>query len=212
MSSPLKLTCLISGGGRTVLNLADEIDAGKLDASIELIIASRENIAGVQRLRDRRLKVRIGAKKDFDLEDALHDQVTSWITEAGTELVCLCGYLRLLRMDPPLIGRVINIHPALLPDFGGQGLYGEHVQRAVIESGRRVSGCTVHFVDELYDHGPTILQRACPILPEDDTTSLAARVFEQECRALPEAIRLIASKRVKLLQGRVHISPMTSDP
>jgi len=201
MSRPLRIGALISGGGRTLLNIADEIDAGRLDAEIALVIASRENIAGVERARQRGFDVRIARQRDFPSEDALHDAITAWLLEKRVDLVCLCGYLRMFRIDEPFVGRVMNIHPALLPEFGGKGMYGERVHRAVLAAGRTESGCTVHFVDEQYDHGPIIVQRRCPVLGEDNPDTLAARVFQQECLAYPEAIRLFAEGRVRLRDG-----------
>ncbi len=188
-----RLACLISGGGRTVLNLADRIDDGSLDATIELVIASRPNLAGVERCRARGLNVEVVARKDFASDDAMHDRISDLLRAQHVDLVCLCGYLRWFRVDADFKGRVINIHPALLPDFGGPGMHGEHVHAAVLAAKRPVSGCTVHYVDEHYDHGRVILQRSCPVLPDDTVESLAARVFEQECLAYPEAIRVLAS-------------------
>ncbi|MHC4415480.1 MAG: phosphoribosylglycinamide formyltransferase [Planctomycetota bacterium] len=207
MSDPLRLATLISGGGRTLINLVDRIEAGSLPASVELVVSSRRGAPGVELARQRGLDVRTAARRDFTTEDELHDAITSWLLEKGVELVCLCGYLRWLRVDGPFQGRVMNIHPALLPDFGGKGMYGLRVHRAVLETGRNISGCTVHFVDDQYDHGPIILQRLCPVLPDDDEHSLAARVFEQECRAYPEAICLFAGGRLRLEHCRVRVLP-----
>jgi phosphoribosylglycinamide formyltransferase-1 len=206
MSRRYRLAALLSGGGRTLMNIADHIDDGRLDAEVAIVIASREKIAGVERARARGLDVRIARPRDFPTEDDMHDAITGWLREAKIDLVCLCGYLNWLRIDEPFVGRVINIHPALLPDFGGKGMYGDHVHRAVLEAGRTVSGCTVHFVDELYDHGPTILQRTCPVLPDDTIDTLAARVFVQECIAYPEAIGMFISDRVKLENGRAIVT------
>jgi phosphoribosylglycinamide formyltransferase-1 len=206
MEAPLRIAALLSGGGRTLMNIADEIDAGTLNAEVVLVIASREKIAGVERARARGFDVRIARRRDFETDNALHDAITRWMLEKDVQLVCLCGYLRWLRIDEPFKGRVINIHPALLPEFGGKGMYGEHVHRAVLEAGRTASGCTVHFVDEQYDHGPTIVQRTCPVRPDDTVDTLAARVFEQECIAYPEAIRLFAGGRARLVAGRAEIS------
>jgi len=183
MTERLRIGALLSGGGRTLLNIADRIDAGDLDAEVAVVIASREGVAGVGRARDRGFDVHV-------LDD--DEAITATLLAASVNLVCLCGYLRLLRIDAAFEGRIINIHPALLPDFGGPGMYGERVHAAVLASGRTESGCTVHFVDEQYDHGPIILQRRCPVRPDDDVASLAARVFEQECIAYPEAIRRLA--------------------
>jgi formyltetrahydrofolate-dependent phosphoribosylglycinamide formyltransferase len=205
--SILRLACLISGGGRTLINIADHIDAGKLNATIELVISSRQNIPGVQKARDRQFKTVVIARNNFPSEDAMHDELTRQLLAHHIDLVCLCGYVRMIRVDEPFRWRVMNIHPALLPDFGGLGMYGESVHRAVLASGQTVSGCSVHFVDERYDMGPIILQRAVPILPSDDEHTLAARVFEQECIAYPRAIALFAEGRLHVEDGRVRIDP-----
>jgi phosphoribosylglycinamide formyltransferase-1 len=122
----------------------------------------------------------------------LDDRVDAALREAGTQLVVLAGYLRLFRVQG-WRGRCINIHPALLPRHGGKGLWGHHVHEAVLAAGDRESGCTVHWVDEQYDHGETILQRRCPVLPGDTPDTLAARVFAEELEALPEAIRRVGA-------------------
>ena len=189
---PMRLACLISGGGRTVMNLADRIDDGSLNASIELVIASRAKIAGVERCRSRGLRVEVVARKDFSIEAAMHDRISELLRDHRIDLVCLCGYLRWFRVDAEFKGKVINIHPALLPDFGGPGMHGDHVHAAVLAAKKTVSGCTVHYVDEQYDHGRVILQRSCEVLADDTIETLAARVFEQECIAYPEAIRVLA--------------------
>ena len=210
MKRPLRIGALLSGGGRTLLNIADRIDDGSLNAEVALVISSRTSAAGVERAKNRGFEVRIARRKDFGTEDALHDAITGWLVEKQVDLVCLCGYLRWFRLDPPFEGKVMNIHPALLPDFGGKGMYGEHVHRAVLAEGRKESGCTVHFVDARYDHGPTIVQRRCPVLKDDDADTLAARVFEQECLAYPEAIQMFADERVKMVQGQIRFSEQAS--
>ena len=122
MSDPLRIAALISGGGRTLINILDTIDAGELNATIELVIASRGEIAGVELAEGRGLEVRIVRRRDFDIDDDMHDSISAALIEKRIELVCLCGYLRWFRVDEPFIGRVMNIHPALLPDFGGQDI------------------------------------------------------------------------------------------
>ena len=204
MSGPLRIGALISGGGRTLLNIADTIDAGTLAAEVAVVISSRHDAAGVDRARARGFEVRVAARVDFATEDDLHDAIDAWLREAGVDLVCACGYLRLIRVEAWLVGRALNIHPALLPDFGGPGMYGLRVHRAVLDARRSESGCTVHFIDEAYDHGPTIVQRRCPVLREDTPETLAARVFEQECLAYPEGIRLLIERRVRLVGDRVE--------
>lgn len=207
VTTPIRIAGLISGGGRTLLNLADAIDRGQLNATIALVVSSRAEASGVQRLRDRGYEVKIASPASLGSMNAVHDAITTWLDEASIDLVCLAGYLRWLKIEPRYRGRVMNIHPALLPRFGGPGMYGLHVHRAVLQAGETVSGCTVHFVDEEYDHGPVILQRECPVLPDDNPETLAARVFEQECRAYPEAVRLFAEGRLKIHGDRVEILP-----
>src|SRR5439155_8230922 len=121
--------------------------------------------------------------------------------QAGADLVCMAGFLQLVRVPDDFRLRVLNIHPALIPAFSGKGFYGHRVHEAALEAGVKVSGCTVHFADNEYDHGPIILQRVVPVLDDDTPDALAARVFEQECEAYPEAIRLFAEGRLRV-EGR----------
>lgn len=191
-TTPLRIGALISGGGRTVINLLDVIERGELDAEIVVVISSSHTATGVERIRARGLPVKIAAARDFQNDDERHQFITETLATTRVDLVCACGYLKWIRVDPELTNHIVNIHPALLPDFGGAGMYGDRVHAAVLASGATESGCTVHFVDDVYDHGPTIVQRRCPVLAHDTVESLAARVFEQECLAYPEAIRLLA--------------------
>lgn len=209
MSAPLRIAALISGGGRTLMNIVDRIDAGVLPAQVELVISSRSSATGNELARGRGLDVRVATISECGDENAVHDTISSALRECRIDLVCLCGYLRWFRVDPEYRERVMNIHPALLPDFGGKGMHGAAVHRAVLAAQRRFSGCTVHFVDEHYDHGPTIVQRVCPVLPDDDPDTLATRVFEQECLAYPHAIELFAAQRLRCAHGRVEVAPRT---
>ncbi len=187
------LAVLFSGGGTTILNLLDHIEDGKLDAKIVLAIASRDGIAGIDRLAERCIDVAV-AKHDGDSQREIDSKVLAWLQDAKPDLILLCGYLRHFKLEPWMQGRVLNIHPALLPDFGGKGMYGLRVHEAVIDSGRDISGCTVHFVDEQYDHGPTIIQKTCEVKRDDSPQSLATRVFALECHAYPEAIKIAAEQ------------------
>jgi phosphoribosylglycinamide formyltransferase-1 len=188
-----KLAVLFSGGGTTILNLLDYIEDGKLDAEIVLSIASRCDLTGIDRLADRGVDVAI-AKQDGDSIEVANTKIQAWLKEAQPDLILLCGYLRLLKIEPWMEGRVLNIHPALLPDFCGKGMYGNHVHEAVIKSGEKVSGCTVHYVDEQYDNGPTIIQKTCEVKTSDTPQILAQRVFTLECQAYPEAIKAVSEK------------------
>jgi len=201
---PLRLAVLISGGGRTLLNLHQRIVDGSLRAVITTVVCSRGDVAGAARSRDAGLNTVVVERLRLS-PDAFQREVTQAV--AGADLVCMAGFLSLWRIPDELYGKVINIHPALLPEFGGAGMYGMRVHRAVLAAGKKISGCTVHFCDNQYDHGPIILQRTVPVLAGDTPDTLAARVFEQECIAYPEAIQLFADGRISLEAGTARIAP-----
>lgn len=180
-TAPLRLGVLLSGTGRTLQNLIDRIAGGTLAAEIACVIADRESAGGLTLARAAGLPT-------FVERDA--EAIYAELRRHGVELVCLAGYLRLLPVAPDFVGRVLNIHPALLPKFGGKGFYGERVHRAVLAAGETESGCTVHVCDDVYDRGTIVLQKRVPVLPDDTVETLAARVFDAECQAYPEAIGL----------------------
>lgn len=182
-----RLAVLLSGAGRTLANLCDWIGAGRLAATIEVVVASRADAGGVRIAAAAGLPVKVLPPAGRPIE-AWSDEVFTACRGAGVDLVVLAGFLHLLRIPADFAGRVVNIHPSLLPAFGGRGYHGMHVHRAVLARGCTMSGCTVHLVDDEYDHGRILLQRAVPVLTDDTPESLAARVFAAECRALPAAI------------------------
>lgn len=182
-----RLCVMISGGGRTALNLQDEIDAGRLPARIELVIASRP-CAGLDRCLARGLDA-------FIVRGRIpRDVLGGMLRSRGIDLVVLAGYLHLVDIPPGYEGRIVNIHPALLPAHGGPGMYGDRVHEAVLAAGERESGCTVHLCDGAYDRGPILLQRRCAVAPGDDAHALAARVFELEKQAYPQALRELIAR------------------
>lgn len=189
---PLRLVVLLSGGGRTMLNLLEAIQAGRLAAEITLVLSSRRDAAGVPRARAAGVPVEILRPRDFPDAASFVAAQSARVLRERPDLVIMAGYL--VHWPPPaeLRGRVLNIHPALLPRHGGKGLYGEHVHAAVLAAGDRESGCTVHVVDDEYDHGPVLVQARVPVRPGDSVESLAARVFEAECATYPEAIAAYA--------------------
>jgi phosphoribosylglycinamide formyltransferase-1 len=199
----LRLGVLLSGGGRTLGNLTACIRAGELDAEIAVVISSHREAFGLERAR------RLGLPHEaVDYREAgagFSERLAALLDRAGAELVVMAGFIRRWEIPERYRGRIMNIHPALLPAFGGQGLYGERVHRAVLSSGAKFSGATVHFVDDEYDHGPIILQRVVAVLPGDSPETLAERVFAEECKAYPEAIRLFAGDRLEVREGRVVI-------
>lgn len=197
---PLRLAVCVSGGGTTLQNLVDRIKVGSLRAEVVQVIASRPGIRAIERSQQANIPVAVVTRKGQTLE-AFSAAVFAPIREQRADLVILGGFLSLLQIPDDYAGRVINIHPALIPAFCGHGYHGEAVHTAAIETGVKLSGCTVHFADQTYDTGPIILQRAVPVLDDDTPDTLAARVFGAECEALPEAIALYADGRL-VQQGR----------
>ena len=193
--NPLRLGVLLSGGGRTLLNICDEIDAGRLAATVGVVIASRE-CKGIERAQARGLRVELVPYKQMPDAATYSARIAEILDGAGVDLVILAGFLSLWEIPPQYEGKVMNIHPALLPKFGGHGMWGHHVHEAVLAAGESESGCTVHLVTNEYDAGPIILQKTVPVLDGDTPDALADRVFEVECLAFPEAIRLFAAGEV----------------
>jgi phosphoribosylglycinamide formyltransferase-1 len=202
MPNHLPIAVLISGGGTTLRNLIEKIEQGALEAEIKLVISSTAKAGGLQFARQADILTQIVDPRDFASPRAFSEAVFEPCRKAGIELVVMGGFLKHVLIPPDFENRVTNIHPALIPAFCGLGYYGRRVHEAVLEYGAKVSGCTVHFVDNEFDHGPIILQRIVPVLDDDTPESLAARVFDEECRAYPEAINLIAAGRVRV-EGRV---------
>ena len=184
-----RIALLVSGGGRSLENLADVIARGELDAEIAVVISNTAGAFALTRAARLGIESALIPHGDFDGPAAFGRAVFAEIESRCCELVVLAGFLRLLPIPEPWRGRVLNIHPALLPKFGGRGYYGDRVHRAVLAAGESESGCTVHYVTNEYDAGPPLLQRRVPVLAGDTAETLAARVFEEEKRALPEAIR-----------------------
>jgi phosphoribosylglycinamide formyltransferase-1 len=190
------IAVLLSGGGTTLQNLIDRIADGSLPVRIVQVVSSRPNAFGLERAKAAGLPVEIVQRKLFPTIESFSDRNFDVCRKAGAKLVCLAGYLQLLRIPQDYRGRVINIHPALLPAFGGKGMYGHFVHEAVLRAGAKTSGCTVHFVDDQYDHGPIIAQRMVEVTGDDTPETLAARVFAAECDVYPEVIRAFAEGRL----------------
>lgn len=183
-----RLAVLISGGGSTLLNLLDVIARGELSATVEVVIASRQ-CAGVERSQQRGHACEILSPRRFASVEDYSQAIFQRCRDARIDLVVLGGFLSRIAVPVDFVGRVMNIHPALIPSFCGQGMYGHHVHEAVLARGCKISGCTVHLVDNEYDHGPILVQKAVPVLEGDSPDTLAQRVFASECQAYPEAIR-----------------------
>ncbi len=205
MHDPIRLAVLLSGGGTTLQNLLDRIADGRLRADVALVVSSNAGASGLARARNAGIPAEVVERKSSASREEFSERIFAHCRRARIDLVCLGGFLHLLPIPGDFAGRVLNIHPALIPAFCGKGFYGHHVHEAVLAYGVKVSGCTVHFADNQYDHGPIILQRAVPVLDDDTPETLAARVFAQEREAYPEAIRLFAEGRLRLEGRRVRI-------
>jgi phosphoribosylglycinamide formyltransferase-1 len=190
--STLRLAVLISGGGTTLRNLIEKIGAGKLDAQIVLVISSNPAAAGLEFACAANIPLLVVERNSYSMPEAFRDAIFGPVRVSKAQLVVMGGFLKHVLIPDDFAGRVINIHPALIPAFCGHGMYGHRVHEAVLAAGARQSGCTVHWVDNEYDHGPIILQKTVPVLDDDTPDALAARVFTAECEAYPEAIRRIA--------------------
>lgn len=184
------IAVLISGSGRSLENLAKRSQDGRLGCEIALVISSSHKAGGISRARRFNLPCIIIDRTSHPDDAAFSSAVFNAIRRVGVDLVVMAGFLKLLHIPDDFAGRVINIHPALLPRHGGKGMYGHRVHEAVLAAGERESGCTVHYADNEYDHGPIILQKSCPVQPGDTADALAARVFALELDALPEAITM----------------------
>ena len=173
----------------------------RLSLDIRLVISSSKRAAGIEYARQANIPDRLVRRRDFATPERHREELFQHCRAAGVECVVMGGYLEHVLIPDDFIHRVVNIHPSLIPAFCGHGFYGPRVHEAVLEYGAKISGCTVHFVDNEYDHGPIILQRPVPVLEDDTPQSLGTRVFAEECRAYPEALQLCAEGRV-YVEGR----------
>jgi phosphoribosylglycinamide formyltransferase 1 len=201
----VRLGVMLSGSGTTLQNLLEKIGTGSLDAKIVVVVSSRADAFGLERARQAGIAAVAVPRKDFTDTTAFNDALHAVLAVHDVDLVVLAGFLSPFQLREKYSGRVLNIHPALIPAFCGKGMFGEKVHRAVIESGVKVSGCTVHFADDEYDHGPIILQGSVPVLDDDTPERLAARVHALEKELYPHAIRLWAEGRLRIEGRRVRI-------
>ena len=196
----LKIAVLVSGGGSNLQAIIDNIESGYLSCSIEAVISDKKDAYGVERAKSKNIKTYTLDRKQ--LGNGISDEILR-IVDGKVDLIVLAGFLSILQGE--LLGvfknRIINIHPSLIPSFCGGGMYGLKVHEKAIEVGVKVSGCTVHFVDEGTDSGPIIIQKVVDVYAADDAKDLQLRVLAQEHKALPEAIKLISEKAIKI-EGR----------
>jgi phosphoribosylglycinamide formyltransferase-1 len=199
----MRLGVLISGSGTTLQNLIDYHKQGKLKADIVTVVSSREGVPGLEKAAQAGLPTTVIPRKGMKLE-AFAQGIYQHLREQSVDLVCLAGFLDFLPIPDDFTHRVINIHPSLIPAFSGKGYYGKHVHEAALKTGVKVSGCTVHFADNEFDHGPIIAQTTVDVQDDDTAESLAQRVFQAECQAFPAAINLLAENRIQVKNHRVY--------
>ncbi len=203
----IKLAVFLSGNGTTLQNIIDRCAAGELDASVVCVVSSREKAYGLERARAAGIPAIAVPRKGFNDAEAFGRAIWSAIQEYAPDLVALAGFMSLLPVPEAYAGRIMNVHPALIPAFSGKGMYGENVYQAVLDYGVKVTGVTVHFVNDEYDRGPVIAQTSVPILEDDTVEKLAARVQEEERKLYPIAIQLFAEGRLKIEGRHVRVLP-----
>ncbi len=198
-----RLAVMVSGGGTDLQSVINGVQSGKIPGEIAVVISSKPGVYALERAKKAGIPGVVICKKDYADEQAFFDANLGVLREYGAEGVVLAGYLSILgrQMIEAYPNKIINIHPSLIPSFCGKGYYGLRVHQAVLDYGAKVSGATVHFVDEGADTGPIILQQAVSVLPEDTAESLQQRILEVEHEILPEAVALFCAGRL-LVQGR----------
>lgn len=207
----LKMAVLLSGSGTTLQNLLDRISHGKLDARVVLVLSDRPGVFGLERAAKANIPHQVIDRKAFSSADAFSEKMFEAIRASGADLVVMAGFLRLLPIPADFTHKVMNIHPSLIPSFCGKGFHGHHVHQAVLDAGNKITGCTVHFADNEYDHGPILVQKAVEVAEDDTADSLAKRVFAVECEAYPEAIEAFLEERIRV-SGRTARIVRNSDP
>lgn len=199
-----RIGVLASGGGSNMQAILDRIAAGAIHGDIVLVISDTPSAFALERAANAGIATTVITPKTYPTRAAFSQALADELTAAEVDLVVMAGFMRVItpELTAAFPGRIMNIHPSLIPSFCGPGFYGHHVHDAVLRYGAKVSGCTVHFVEEQVDGGPIILQRVVPVLDDDTTESLAARVLVEEHIAYPEAVRLYCAGRLRI-DGRL---------
>ncbi len=204
-SQPLRIAVLISGSGRTLKNFIDLESTGELPVDIRLVISSDPDAGGLQYARKADISSLVFQRSSYPAGDPGHESYSADIfaacREAQVDYVVMAGFLKYIPIPKDFEQRVLNIHPSLIPEFCGHGMYGHHVHTAVLQQGAKVTGCTVHFADNIYDHGPILWQQNVPVHDDDTSETLADRVFAAELEAYPKVLRLLAANQLEI-EGR----------
>lgn len=205
----LKIAVLLSGSGTTLQNILDCCESGAIDGEVVYVASSQVGALGLSRATNSAIPNDAVPRKKFDSVDAFSDAVWGRISPYAPDLVVLAGFMSLIHVPAEYEGRIMNVHPALIPSFCGKGMYGHHVHQAVLDYGVKLTGVTVHFVNEEYDNGPIILQSTVPVEEGDTAETLADRVQEEERALYPKAIQLFAENRLRIEGRLVRILPKT---
>ncbi len=202
-----RIAVLCSGGGSNLQAILDAIDAGAIDGEVVLVLSNASKAYALERARARGIEAVFVSKKQAGSSEAFNDAILAHLQRARAGLVVLAGYLPIV--GPQIVrafeGRILNIHPALIPSFCGAGMYGRRVHQAVLDSGAKISGATVHFVDEQIDHGCIVMQDSVPVLQTDDVDALQARVLTVEHRILPRSVGLFCAGKLRVDGRRVFV-------
>ena len=204
-SEPLRVAVLLSGSGTSLENLFEHIEQRGLPARVVCVVASKESAFGLERARRRGVPAVAIARKKFEDVRSFNDALHAELAKHDAQLVCLLGFLSIFEPRERYRGRAINVHPALIPAFSGKGMYGHRVHEAVLARGCKITGATVHLVDDEYDHGPILAQRAVEVRDDDTPETLAARVQAAERELVPQVVRAIAEGRVRVEAGRAGV-------
>ena len=200
-----RISVLISGGGTTLKNLLAVHAAGNLSAEIVNVVSSNASAGGLEFAQTAKIPATIHVRKNFENTVEFSEAIFQDCRDANTDLVVMGGFLKRIKIPNDFVNRVINIHPSLIPAFCGKGCYGNRVHQGVIDYGCKISGCTVHLVDDQYDHGAIIAQRTVEVRNTDDAATLAARIFEQECELYPQVINAFAENRIQIDGRKVTV-------
>ena len=199
-----KIAVLVSGGGTNLQSIIDAVKSKYINASIEMVIGSKEGIYALERAEKNNIKTYVVRKKEY--KESFSDKILE-LTKGKVDLIVLAGFLSILdgKILDEFRNKIINIHPSLIPSFCGPGMYGIKVHEAVIKSGVKVSGCTVHFVNSEVDGGAIIAQETVPVYFSDDAEMVQKRILEKDHIILSKSIKLISEGKIKIIDGRVNI-------
>ena len=204
-TSSVRVAVLISGSGRTLKNLIDLAADEQLPLDIQLVISSTPQAGGLQHAASAGIATQVFQRREATSDLEYGSSIFAACRQADVDYVVMAGFLKLVPVPDDFAGRVLNIHPSLIPAFCGQGMYGDRVHQAVLDYGAKVTGCTIHFVDNQYDAGPIIWQQPVPVFDDDTANTLASRVFEAELEAYPHVLRMLAAGKIQLEGRRVRI-------